>query len=58
MAENKCPHLEVKYYALRETEMGKQGMSYRGPGWYCVWCKQPFAPMEGETHGAESKRAK
>jgi len=29
MAENKCPHLEVKYYALRETEMGKQGMSYR-----------------------------
>jgi hypothetical protein len=55
-----CPHLEVKYYTQREFLIGSQGLKLKGTGWYCVWCKQEFAPVEGkdEKYGPQPKRAK
>ncbi len=57
--ENKCPHLEVKYYGQREFKVGSSGFTLKRVGWYCVWCGQEFKPVESEeSNGRQPKSSK
>ena len=44
MSENKCPHLEVRFNAVRKVKTDTGTFRLTGPAWECVWCHQEFVP--------------
>lgn len=53
--ENKCPHLEVRFNAVRKVTTSTGSFRLTGPAWECVWCHQEFIPAPDQEVPVRSK---